>query len=109
MDRDSPIYRKKKPSSTSKASSRSNHKHEYEPCILKYLLYSWGECCRICGRIRFKHSNDNELLRPEALSKPAIGLKDYLSESEMKEKFPGIRVYELDYSGSETIFNEILG
>lgn len=69
MDRESPIHRKKKPSSKSKASSRSNHKHKYEPCILKYLQYSWGERCQICGRIRYKPGHRSDLLRPECRGK----------------------------------------
>ena len=107
MDRESPIHRKKKPSSTSKASSRSNHKHEYGPCILKYLQYSWGERCRICGRIRYKPGNRSELLRPECRDKPYAGIKDYLSIREMKETYPGIRVFDWEYTKSGVVHKEI--
>ena len=108
MDHDTPAYRKKKPSSKSLAQKRSDHRHEYELCIIKSLLYSWGERCRICGRFRSNRRSDHDLLKPASLKKPAIGLNDYLSVSQMKEKYPGIRVYELDFCGSEKVYKEIL-
>ena len=109
MDEREPKHRKKKPSDKSKSSSRSDHKHEYEPCILKYIVYIWGERCSICGRTRSKWSvaKNRLLLRSESLGKPGIGLNDYLSVPEMKEKFPGVKVYEEYYEGHELKVREI--
>ena len=109
MDNDSPSYRKKKPSDTSKSASRSNHKHEYEPCIFKFINYSWGERCVICGRTTSKldAAKNRELRRPESLGKPGVGLNDYLSVAEMKEKFPGVKVYEEYFEGHELKVREI--
>ena len=112
MDNDSPSYRKKKPSDTSKAEARSDHKHEYEPCIVKFLLYSWAERCAVCGRVRAMWTMKNrernlELLRPESIGKPGIGLNDFLSVAEMKAKFPGVKVYEEYYEGHELKAREI--
>lgn len=54
-----PKYRKKK-DHRSKSSKRSDHKHEYEPCLIirKYSFapdkefHSIAECCKICERIQ---------------------------------------------------------
>ena len=109
MDEREPKHRKKKPSDKSKSDARSDHKHEYEPCILKYVLYTWGERCSICGRTRSKWNKaKNRLLRrPESLGKAGVGLNDYLSVAEMKEKFPGVKVYEEYFDGHEIKVREI--
>lgn len=109
MDEREPKHRKKKPSDKSKSESRSDHKHEYEPCILKFLLYGWTERCVVCGRFRGKWNREKnrELMRPESVGKPAIGLNDYLSVAEMKEKFPGVKVYEEYLDGHEFKVREI--
>ena len=81
----------------SKSANRSDHKHEYEPCILKrVILYTWVDRCEICGKIRwrFDRASDRQLLRKESVGKPGIGLNDYLSVAEMQEAFPGGRVFE---------------
>lgn len=52
-------YRKKKYGSKSKASKRSNHKHEYKECIIKYKnsylgggeSYHLSSYCKTCGKI----------------------------------------------------------
>lgn len=46
-------------------------------------------------------------MRPESVGKPAIGLNDYLSVAEMKEKFPGVKVYEEYLDGHEIKVREI--
>lgn len=54
-----PKYRKKKDQS-SKSSKRSDHKHEYEPCLIirkrsfapDKEFKSIAECCKICERIQ---------------------------------------------------------
>ena len=96
MDDETPKHRKKKPSDKSNAKARSDHKHKYEPCILHIIVaYTWGERCAICGRMRHRWfpSKDRELRRPLGYSKAAVGANDFLTVREMKEKFPGVRVY----------------
>ena len=65
IDNDIAKYRAKKPSSTSKYSSKAKHKHTYEPCILRYYfnydcpgkpkrvkeIKDHGTYCTICGKI----------------------------------------------------------
>lgn len=108
MDNDVPAYRKKKRSGVSKSEARSDHKHEYEPCIVKYVLYNWGERCSVCGRMRFDWSRSKkELMRPESAGRAGIGLNDFLTVREMKEKFPGVRVYEEYWEKREIKTKEI--
>ena len=109
---DIPKYQKKKRSSSSKVESRSDHKHEYEPCIVKYLMYHWAERCAICGRIKggwtmTNRDRNRELRRPESIGKPGVGLNDYLSVEEMKEKFPGVHVYEEYWETHEVKYREL--
>lgn len=109
---DIPKYKKKKHSSRSKGESRSDHKHEYEPCIVKYLVFSWAERCAVCGRVKTTWTMKNrernrELRRPESLGKPGVSLNDFLSVKEMREKFPGVRVYEEYLDGHELRFREL--
>lgn len=95
MDDDSPVYRKKKPSNTSKSEKRSDHKHEYEPCIVKYIFFNWGQQCRVCGRIKTDwQKSDRELIKPEYQNARSFALDHYLDIKDMKKKFPGIKVIE---------------
>lgn len=113
MDNEVPSYKKKKKrSDVSKAEARSDHKHEYEPCIVKYLVYNWGERCKVCGRIRHTWSmlsreRGKELMRPGSVRRAGIGVNDFLSVAEMKEKFPGVRVYEECWENHEIKTKEI--
>ncbi len=111
LDDDSQAYRKKKPSSKSKAEKRSDHKHEYELCIIRFMWwFDWGERCRICGRTRIKHkltNSRNDFLRPESVGKPGVGLNDFLSVRELREKYPGTNVYEELWEGNDLKIQEI--
>lgn len=54
LENDIPKHQKKKESSTSKAKTKSNHKHEYIDCLLiqsEHKLPLLGSCCKICGKI----------------------------------------------------------
>lgn len=107
MDNDAPAYKKKKASRTSKSASRSDHKHEYDFCIVRYMFfYEWGERCRVCGRTRTKWSRTHDFLRPEAIGKPGIGDDDYLSVKELRDKFR-VNVYEQYWEGHELKTKEV--
>ena len=107
VDNDVPAYRKKKDSSTSKSQNRSDHKHEYESCLVYFLLPAWGERCKVCGRTHAlspgKQKSMESLLRLESQGKAAVGLMDYLSVAELKTKYSGIRAYEWTPHGYEEI------
>ena len=107
MDRDYPKHRKKKPSDTSRSEKRSNHKHEYEPCIIRYFFYNWGVRCRICGRIVTKPSGNTDFLRPESIGKPGVGSDDFLSVSELRQKYPGVGIYEEYFDGHDLKTREL--
>ena len=52
IDNEIPKYRKKKPSSVSRSSDKSNHKHEYKEFLLiEKCKPHRAECCVICGKI----------------------------------------------------------
>ena len=108
MDRDYPAHRKKKPRDTSRSERRSDHKHEYEPCIVRFIaFFNWGERCRICGRTREKWGRDDDFLRPESIGKPGISTNDFLSVRELREKFPGVSVYEQYFEGHDLRTKEL--
>ena len=109
MDEREPKHRKKKPSDKSKSSSRSDHKHKYTRCIVNWLwFYSFGKRCNVCGRIQTLYNRSSkELMRSEAHGHPSVGLNDYLSVSEMKAKYPGIRVYREYYEGNALKYTEV--
>ena len=101
-------HRKKKPSSVSKSESRSNHKHIYEPCIIKFILYNWGERCTVCGRTRFDWSRSGkDLQRDERVRRSSIGLNDFLTVQEMKQKFPGVKIYEEYFENRDIKYKEL--
>ena len=61
IDNEVPKYHKKKQSSTSKSSTKSNHKHEYEPCLLIHNGHPhWATVCKICGKIGDLHFFETE-------------------------------------------------
>lgn len=108
MDRDYPAHRKKKASDTSKAEKRSDHKHEYESCIVRYaVFFHWGKRCRICGRTKGKWGRDTDFLRPESVGKPGIGVNDFLSVRELRQKYPGVGIYEEYFEGHDLRTKEL--
>ena len=55
-DNEIPKHRKKKKSSVSKSSTKSNHKHEYATCLLIHNSHPyWATYCKICGKIGDLH------------------------------------------------------
>ena len=96
-------YRKKsKTSSKSNSSKRADHKHKYERIILKWIFgYKWGKRCSICGRIyssygSFSTMHREDFLKPEALKKAGISSRDFLGVADIRAKYPGINIYQID-------------
>lgn len=62
---DIPKYRKKRESNTSKASKKTNHKHEYNLVIVESAngsLWKPANRCTICGRIKELNFNEMQAL-----------------------------------------------
>jgi len=96
-------YRKKsKTSSKSSSNKRADHKHKYEKIILQWIFgYKWSKRCSVCGRIdsvygSFSTMHHEDFLKPEALKKPGISNRDFLSVAEIRAKFPGVDIYKID-------------
>lgn len=93
--------KKSKTASRSNSSKRADHKHQYERIIMKWIFgYQWGRRCTVCGRIddgfgNYSSARHQDFLKPEALKKPGISNRDYLSLKEIRTKYPGIDVYKL--------------
>ena len=98
-------YRSKKKKPRPK---KANHRHEFEPCIIKYFNknaqysrergfvgrvdYAPGARCRICGRLR--HGFPTEVVGPEK----TWGSLHYLHGPELLEKYPEFEIIEVqDY------------
>lgn len=110
MDGDSAPHRKRKKSSRSE--SRSDHKHDYEPCIVREAFrMDWQECCKVCGRVRTSptwKSRDYLLIKEESRNKPGLSVLDYLTIQEVQERFPGVRIFEWVGTGHGEQFREVL-
>lgn len=53
FDLEEPKYRKKKDSSVSKSKVKSNHKHQYEQCLLVCPNHVFrASYCTLCGKVR---------------------------------------------------------
>ena len=62
IDNEIPKHRKKKQSSTSKSSTKSNHKHEYKEVLLIHNdRPHWATVCKICGKIGDLHFCETEV------------------------------------------------
>ena len=108
MESDVPSYRKKKPSGKSKSEKRSDHKHEYETCIVKYVFFNWGQRCKVCGRIKTDwQRSDRELIKPEFQHVRSFSLDYYLPVKEMRSKFPGVKVIEQYWEGHDIKTKEL--
>lgn len=68
-----PRHRRKRESSTSKSNKKTNHRHNYEKCLLRRIedskeLLHLGRICSICGKVRIdnyfitKHQEDGTYL-----------------------------------------------
>lgn len=107
MNQEIPAYRKKsKTASTSNSEKRSDHKHQYEKIILRsFIGYQWGKKCSVCGRIDDRYSlsiqQRREFMKPVKTSHYGIGLDDFLSIPELRQKFPEIEIYEMDSDSLE--------
>lgn len=99
MDLDVPKYRKKKTSSKSHSSKRSDHKHDYEKVIIEGWLFGWewGERCKICGRTEYVLHSDyhdyHDFLK-EGVTILSSNESYWLSKEEIKEKYPGIPIFK---------------
>ena len=61
IDNEIPKHRKKKQSSASKSSTKSNHKHEYKEVLLIHNdRPHWATVCKICGKIGDLHFFETE-------------------------------------------------
>ena len=45
---------------------------------------------------RFSTIHREDYLKPEALKKPGVGNRDFLSVAEIRAKFPGVDIYKID-------------
>ena len=71
--------------------SKSKHKHLYEPCLLKddsNGLYSRGEYCSICGKI----GKVNYL---ESVPSERPGFSRLLTSNEIKEKYKDLKTFTI--------------
>lgn len=96
MEIDIPKYRKK----TKKTVKKSNHKHNYEKC----LIYMWnnvhnGERCSICGKI-----NNIKIFETELYAENLLRM---LSSLEILEKYKYLKIY--DYKTNQQLdFDEVI-
>ena len=86
-------YRRKKKSNISRSSEKSDHKHQYTDCLLKYTYmhgytgYTRAEYCSVCGKLNnkgikfFEVGPDHKILSPD----------------ETKEKYKHLPMFELDF------------
>ena len=84
-------HRKKKPSSTSKSKEKSNHKHQYEDCMLvenSYSVYK-GKYCTICGKISNPIWFDSEEVK-------GTNLRRLLSNDEKFEKYKHLPTFHIE-------------
>lgn len=89
-----PKYKKRK-NNSSKSSKRSDHKHDYQPVIMKGFIvgWIWADKCRICGRVKAKHfSARKELMKPEFRSRPYYCSDFFYSYEELKELYPDAEI-----------------
>jgi hypothetical protein len=96
----SPHKKKSETATKSKSSKRADHKHQYERVIIKWIFgYKWGQRCKVCGRVddgnSFSRSHREDFLKPEAIGKPGISNRDYLSLTELHTKYPNVDIYEI--------------
>ena len=94
-----PKYKKKK-SQKSKASKRSNHKHTYEPCLLKVLFRGWdgnqahsyegASYCTICGHIGSNIGSISIMKQNEK------GWYTHKEETDLLEEYKQYKVIERD-------------
>lgn len=94
---DSPKYKKKRQSNTSKSDKRSDHKHTYEKIIIIYPLSGstpvWDKRCPVCGRLgNMSYAARHEGLRKEHGAK-IITPECFYSAEELHEKFPDTKIY----------------
>lgn len=89
-------HRKKKPQ-TSKASHRSNHKHQYERIIIEsFVGWNWGKRCTICGRISssgWPVLHNGDFLKPKYANARGVASYMFLNIKELKEKHKGVPIY----------------
>ena len=97
-----PYKKKSKTASNSNSSKRADHKHDYEKVVLKSIFgWRWGRRCKVCGRIdsapyNFSTNGRDDFLKPEAIGRPGVSIRSFLNAEEIKEKYPGIRIFEYD-------------
>ena len=96
-----PKHVRKSSSSTSRSDKRSDHKHEYEKVIVRFIRgFEWSERCRICRKFApWKTSaciSRRDFVRPEFLSRRGFRFKanEYLSLDDIRRKFPDVLIFE---------------
>lgn len=88
-DNEIPKYRKKKKSSVSKSSTKSNHKHEYVECLLIYNEHPyWATYCKFCGKMGNLHFFESE--------KREDGLYRQLNYDEVYEKYKDLEKIDIE-------------
>lgn len=94
-------YRKKsQTSSRSNSSKRSDHKHQYEKIIVRWIFgFQWSNRCKICGRIDGNGKalyGYRDFLKPEFKEAHAFSNARFMSVPEIRKKYPGIQIYEIE-------------
>ena len=83
-----PKYRKKKPSK-SKSANKSDHKHQYEDCLLvdEENHPHKAEYCKICGKI-----NNVKMFETERIDR---GHYRMLTDDETFQKYKGLKHFQV--------------
>lgn len=102
-----PKYLKSTESNISKSNRKSNHKHQYEECIIRYKFSFMGKnnlhtelssYCSICGKIGDRFSKEKSIVEEKTLHKQLPNGMKYLTHMSGKE------IYE-QYHDRLPVFN----
>ena len=89
IDNEIPKYKKKKPSSISKSSTKSKHKHEYGECLLIEKGHPYRAiACKICGKIYDIYFFESERCED--------GMQRMLDVDEVFEKYKDLEKIEVE-------------
>ena len=88
LDLEEPKYRKKKDSSVSKSKVKSNHKHQYEQCLLVCPSHVFrASYCTLCGKVRGIKFFETESI--------GHGLLRMLTSEEVLERYNDLERFEI--------------
>lgn len=102
-----PKYLKSTESNISKSNRKSNHKHQYEECIIRYKFSFMGKnnlhtelssYCSICGKIGDRFSKEKSIVEEKTIHKQLPNGIKYLTHMSGKE------IYE-QYHDRLPVFN----